>query len=150
MRVFSTLADYAEAAGEVLGTSGWVTIGQDRIDTFAAATGDHQWIHVDPERTRAELGMETIAHGYLTLALVPLFVAEIVKIESVRRSLNYGSNKIRFLNMVPAGSKLRGSARLDRAVLSDNSLRSHMTVTVEIEGQEKPALIAETIALLFE
>jgi acyl dehydratase len=150
MRIFPTLADYAKAAGRPLGTSSWLTVDQDRIDAFARATGDHQWIHVDPERTRAELGMETIAHGYLTLALVPLFIAEIVAIESVRRSLNYGSNKIRFLNMVPAGSRLRGSAHLDRAVASGKSLRSHMTVTVEIEGQEKPALIAETIALLFE
>lgn len=150
MRRFPTLADYAAAAGQHLGNSSWVTVDQARINAFADATGDHQWIHVDPVRTRKELGMEPIAHGYLTLSLVPLFVAEIVKIESVRRSLNYGSNKIRYLNMVPAGSRLRGSVHLDRAVLDGNSLRSHLTVTVEIENEEKPALIAETIALLFE
>lgn len=150
MRRFSTLAAYAEAAGEHLGTSSWITVTQDRIDAFAGATGDYQWIHVDPARTQAELGTPTIAHGYLTLALIPLFIAEIVSIESVRRSINYGSNKIRFLSMVVVGSRLRGSARLDRAVLGEGSLRSHMTVTVEIEGQDRPAVVAETIALLFE
>src|SRR5690606_26467893 len=150
MRIFPTLADYAKAAGESLGTSSWTTVDQDRIDAFAAATGDHQWIHVDPERARAELGSPTIAHGYLTLSLVPSFIAEVVAIETVRRSINYGCNKMRFLNMVPAGSRLRGSAVLDRAVECGEFLRSHVTVTVEIEGEERPALVVETIALLFE
>ncbi len=152
MRIFKTLAEYAQVAGKDLGTSSWLTIDQEQINAFADATGDHQWIHVDPVRTSAELGMPTIAHGYLTLSLVPRFVAEIVMIESVRRSINYGSNKIRYLNMVPAGSRVRGAVRLEKAVLGDNgrSLRSHLRVTVEIEGQDRPALVAETIALLYE
>lgn len=150
MREFNTLADYAAAEGTEIGVSDWVRVDQDRIDRFADATGDHQWIHVDPERTRAELGMPTIAHGYLTLALVPKFVGEIVAVKSVKRALNYGSNKIRFTNMVPAGSRLRGRLFLTRSVLGERTLRTVSTVTVDIEGEERPALVAETITLFEE
>ena len=150
MREFNSLSDLAAEQGSEIGTSDWVTIQQDRINTFADATGDHQWIHVDPERTQAELGMPTIAHGYLTLSLVPKFVGEIMTVTSVKRALNYGSNKVRFTNMVPAGSRLRGRLVLDRAVLGERTLRTISTVTVEIEGQERPALVAETITLFEE
>lgn len=150
MREFNSLAELAAEQGNEIGVSEWVTVQQDRIDTFADATGDHQWIHVDPQRTQAELGMTTIAHGYLTLSLVPKFVGEIMTIPSVKRALNYGSNKIRFTNMVPAGSRLRGRLVLDRAVLGEKTLRTISTVTVEIEGQERPALVAETITLFEE
>ena len=150
MREFNSLAELAAEQGNEIGVSEWVTVQQDRIDTFADATGDHQWIHVDPQRTQAELGMPTIAHGYLTLSLVPKFVGEIMTIPSVKRALNYGSNKIRFTNMVPAGSRLRGRLVLDRAVLGEKTLRTISTVTVEIEGQERPALVAETITLFEE
>lgn len=144
------MAELAAEQGNEIGTSDWVTVQQDRINTFADATGDHQWIHVDPERTQAELGMPTIAHGYLTLSLVPKFIGEIMTVTSVKRALNYGSNKVRFTNMVPAGSRLRGRLVLDRAVLGERTLRTISTVTVEIEDQERPALVAETITLFEE
>ncbi len=149
-RVFQTLADYAAAQDSLIGKSDWLQITQERIDAFADATGDHQWIHVDPARTRSELDMTTIAHGYLTLSLLPGFMSEIMTIESVTRALNYGADKLRFISMVPVDSRVRGSIHLSKAVLDDSSLRAHTTVTVEIEGQERPALVAETITLYFE
>ncbi len=149
-RVFRTLADYADAQDSLIGKSDWMQITQERIDAFANATGDHQWIHVDPDRARSELDMPTIAHGYLTLSLLPGFMSEIMTISSVTRALNYGSDKIRFINMVPVLSEVRGSVYLKKAVLDKASLRAHTTVTVEIEGQERPALVAETITLYFE
>lgn len=150
MPTFATLADFAEAAGTEIGTSQWVEVTQARIDQFADATDDHQWIHVDPERAARELGGPTIAHGFLTLSLVPRFVYEVLQIESVTRSINYGSDKIRFLNMVPAGALLRGRMHLDRAELNGSTLRSYATVTVEIENQERPALVAQTITQFYE
>ena len=150
MRQFGTLGELAAQKGTEIGVSGWLTIDQERIDMFAEATGDHQWIHVDPERTRAELNMPTIAHGYLTLSLIPKFLGEILGIDSVKRAINYGSNKIRFVNMVPVGSRVRGRLHLDKAVLGGNTLRTISSVTVEIEGAAKPALIAETITLFEE
>ncbi len=150
MKVYRTLAELAADEGRELGISGWVDITQDRIDTFAEATGDRQWIHTDPERARAELGMPTIAHGYLTLSLVPRFFQEIVTVESVKRMINYGANKIRFTGMVPSGSRLRGRITLSKAVLSPNSLRTISTVVAECEGARKPALSAEVITLFYE
>ncbi len=150
MTAFETLADFAAMCGHEIGTSEWLEITQDRIDRFADATGDHQWIHVDPARTASELGMPTIAHGYLTLSLVPRFVSEIMHIESIKRAINYGSNKVRFISMVPVGSKVRGRLRLDKAVADTGMLRATSTMTVEIEGEPRPALVAETITLYFE
>lgn len=150
MPTFATLADFAEAAGTEIGLSGWVEVTQSRIDRFADATDDHQWIHVDPERAARELGGSTVAHGFLTLSLVPRFVYEVLRIESVTRSINYGSDKVRFLDMVPAGARLRGRMQLDRVEPNGSILRSYATVTVEIEGREKPALVAQTITLFYE
>lgn len=150
MRVFPTLSDLAVEEGTLLGTSSWADMPQSRIDLFADATEDHQWIHTDPARTRAELGMPTIAHGYLTLSMIPSFMYEIFQVDSATRIVNYGANKIRFLNMVPAGSRIRGSMKLQRAELSSGSLRTISEVTVEIEGHSKPALVAEIIMLFYE
>ena len=150
MRQFNTLAEVAAAEGTEIGVSDWITVDQDRIDKFADATGDHQWIHVDPERAQKELGMSTIAHGYLTLSLVPSFVYEIMSVKSAKRALNYGSNKVRFTNMVPVGSRLRGRMHLAKAVLSENTLRIVSSITVDLEGAERPALVAETITLFEE
>lgn len=150
MRSFGTLAELAAEQGNEIGVSEWLTIEQDRIDMFAHATGDHQWIHVDPGRTQAELGMSTIAHGYLTLSLVPQFLSEILTVSSVTRALNYGSNKVRFTNMVPVGSRVRGRLHLAKAVLGENTLRTVSNITVEIDGETKPALVAETITLFEE
>lgn len=150
MREFETLAALAAEQGREIGVSEWVTIEQERIDLFADATEDHQWIHIDPARTRSELDMSTIAHGYLTLSLIPKFISNIFTIRSLKRALNYGSNKVRYTNMVPVGSRLRGRLHLHRAVLEENSLRTISRITVEIDGAEKPALVAETITLFEE
>jgi len=117
MRVFPRLSDLAAEQGRLLGTSSWLEMSQDRIDLFADATEDHQWIHVDPQRAQAELGQSTIAHGYLTLSLIPHFMGEIMRVESATRIVNYGAERIRFLSMVPAGARVRGALTLQRAVL---------------------------------
>ncbi|MEM8685836.1 MAG: MaoC family dehydratase [Pseudomonadota bacterium] len=150
MRTFPTLKDLAAEQGNELGVSDWLVIDQERINMFADATNDHQWIHVDPERTQAELGMSTIAHGYLTLSLVVPFAEQIYAVDSVKRAINYGSNKVRFTNMVPVGSRVRGRLKLLRASLGDGTCRIISEVTVEIEGQDKPAMMAETITLFYE
>ena len=150
MRRFRTLSEFSEHQGTEIGVSDWLTITQDRIDGFAEATGDHQWIHVDPERTETELNMPTIAHGYLTLSLVPKFLHEIFTIESVTRAINYGSNKIRFTNAVPVGSRVRGRLNLLKAVLGADTMRTVSSISVDIEGATKPALVAETITLFYE
>lgn len=147
---YETLKQLAQAQGTELGVSDWVTIDQARINAFAQATDDHQWIHVDPERTQKELNMTTIAHGFLTLSLIPKFMFEIFTVKSADRIFNYGCNKVRFQNMVPVGSALRGRLFLTRAVLSEKSLRTIAQVTIEMKGAEKPALIAETITLFYE
>ncbi|HTW33018.1 MAG TPA: MaoC family dehydratase [Rhizomicrobium sp.] len=137
--------------GEDMGTSDWVTIDQDRINKFADATGDHQWIHVDVERAKKEMpGGKTIAHGYLTLSLIPMLGAEILRVTGVTRGINYGSNKIRFTNMVPVGSRVRARQKLLAAEPKAGGLQLTNEITIEIEGQERPACIAETISLVYK
>lgn len=147
---FQNLAELASRQGTEIGTSNWHLVSQKRIDLFAEATGDRQWIHTDPQRTRRELGMATIAHGYLTLSLIPLFAEEVFAVASVKRVINYGINKARFIAMVPSGSYVRGRLGLVRAVVSPGSLRAVWTMTVEIEDAGRPALRAEFISLLYE
>ena len=150
MRVFPRLSDLAAEQGQLLGTSSWLDMPQSRIDLFADATEDHQWIHTDPQRTQAELGQPTIAHGYLTLSLIPHFMAEIMRVESITRMINYGAERIRFLSMVPVDARVRGAITLRRADLNNGCLRTNCEVAVEIEGAAKPALVAEVIMLLYE
>ena len=149
MRVFTSPAELEAAVGAELGVSGWFTVGQDRIDAFAEATGDRQWIHIDVERARRESPYrETVAHGYLTLSMLPAFINGVRRFEGVRQSLNYGSNRVRFPAPVIAGSRLRGRVRLREAVETpDGGLRVVYETTVEIEGGERPACVAETIAV---
>jgi acyl dehydratase len=149
MRVFSSAAEMAAAVGTELGASGWVEVGQERIDRFAEATGDRQWIHVDPERARRESPYRaTVAHGYLTLSMLPVFIYDVIRLDGVRRSVNYGSNRVRFPAPVPAGSRLRGRIRLVAAEPMDGgALRATLQTTVEIEGSERPACVAETMAI---
>jgi acyl dehydratase len=137
--------------GRELGPSEWLTVEQAMIDQFAEATGDHQWIHVDVERARREMpGGKTIAHGYLTLSLVPRLAATLLKVTKRRHGLNYGSNKIRFINVVPAGARIRLRQRLlNVEPVADNGYRVTSQMTVEIEGQERPALVAELIAVQY-
>ena len=150
MRVFPRLSDLAAEQGQLLGTSSWLAMPQSRIDLFADATEDHQWIHTDPKRAKAELGQSTIAHGYLTLSLIPHFMDELMRVESARRIINYGAERIRFLNMVPVDARVRGAITLQRADLNNGCLRANCEVAVEIEGAAKPALVAEVIMLLYE
>jgi acyl dehydratase len=150
MRVFPRLSDLAAEQGQVLGTSSWLAMPQSRINLFADATEDHQWIHVDPQRTEAELGQSTIAHGYLTLSLIPHFMDEIMRVESATRIINYGAERIRFLSMVPVDARVRGAMTLQRADLNNGHLRTNFEVAVEIEGVAKPALAAEVIMLFYE
>ena len=137
--------------GQEIGVSEWQTIDQDRINTFADATGDHQWIHVDVERAKKEMpGGKTIAHGYLTLSLIPMMGAGIMRVTGVSRGINYGSNKVRFTNMVPVGSRVRGRQKLVAAEPRPGGIQLTSEFTIEIEGQDRPACVAETIGLVFK
>jgi acyl dehydratase len=149
MRVFAGFDEVKAAVGGEVGVSDWVEVGQDRIDQFAAATGDDQWIHVDVARARRELPYgNTIAHGLLTLSLVPLFFRSVLRIDGLKNSLNYGSNRIRYLAPVPAGSRLRGRISIAEATDAPPAgLRVKYSTTVEIDGSERPACVAETIAV---
>lgn len=150
MRVFNNVAEYVAEKGKEIGVSDWVEIDQARINLFADATGDHQWIHIDPERTKKELGAPTIAHGYLTLSLLPYLMGQISTVKSATRGINYGSNNVRFTSMVPVGSKVRARVTLKDAVAKAGGTQLTNEVTVEIEGHERPALVAETLTLIFE
>lgn len=132
------------AVGNTLGTSKWITITQERIDKFAEATGDHQWIHVDPVRAASGPFGSTIAHGYLTLSLANLFLPEILHVQ-MRMGVNYGCDRVRFPAPVRAGSRLRGHGQLVRADTLDSGVQAVIRVTVELEGSERPACIVDTI-----
>ena len=127
--------------GKELGPSDWFTVDQAMIDKFAEATGDHQWIHVDVERAKREMpGGKTIAHGYLTLSLVPRLASTLVKVTNRKRGVNYGSNKVRFTNVVPAGARVRLRQKLVKVEeVAGGGVRVTSEMTMEIEGQEKPA-----------
>ena len=137
--------------GRELGPSDWFTVEQAQIDRFADATGDHQWIHVDVARAAREMpGGKTIAHGFLTLALVPRMAATLLHVTKRSRGLNYGSNKVRFTNAVPAGARIRLRQRLAEVVeVAGDGVRITSEMTVEIEGSERPALVAEVIAVQY-
>jgi acyl dehydratase len=152
VRVFANLAALKAAVGTELGLSDWIEISQDRIDRFAAATNDHQWIHVDPERARRESPYgTTIAHGYLTLSLVSAFILNVMRLEGMTAGINYGCNRVRFTAVVPRGARLRGRVRL-KAVEDQppNGVRIVVDTTVELEGSDRPALIAETVHVLYQ
>ena len=135
------------AVGTDIGESDWVQITQDRINTFAEATGDEQWIHVDQERAARELpGKSTIAHGLLTLSLIPMFMRSMVGLKGLKNTLNYGANRIRYLSPVPAGSRLRARVGVLQAEdVPPDALRVTYKVTIEIEGGKRPACVAEVI-----
>jgi acyl dehydratase len=147
-RVFSSLDEFKAAAGEELGTSDWVTVTQQQIDTFADATGDHQWIHVDPERAASGPFGGTIAHGYLTLSLLPVFVEQIYTIEGLAFGMNYGANKVRFPSPVPVDSRLRATATLVETRDIPIGTQGIVNVVVEREGGDKPVCIAEVIYVM--
>lgn len=137
--------------GQKIGESDWLTIDQERIDKFAEATGDFQWIHVDVERASKDMPSgTTIAHGYLTLSVLPMLMQQILGIEGVRNGINYGSNKVRFTNQVPSGARIRGHQTVkDVKRRADGSTQLTYEVEIEIEGQDRPALVAETLGLVY-
>lgn len=141
-------ADLESLAGKEIGVSDWHKIDQDRVNMFAEATGDHQWIHVDVERATAALG-SPIVHGYLTLSLLPMLGPEILSVSGTTRGINYGANSVRFTNMVPVGSKLRMRQTVKEVNEKAGGKQMISTCTIEIEGQERPALVAETITILY-
>jgi acyl dehydratase len=150
VRVFGSVAELAEvAAGEHLGVSDWVTVDQTMIDTFAEATGDHQWIHVDPERAASGPFGRTIAHGFLTLSLLPRLVQQVYRVDGVAMAVNYGLDKVRFVAPVPVDSRVRVSSSVLGVEEAGGGLRVRLESTIEIEGGDKPACVAHTIAQLY-
>ena len=151
MLTFPNLTEFAAHAGQALGKTDYMTITQEMVNQFAQATGDHQWIHTDPERATLESPYKVpIAHGFLTLSLAPKLMAELYRVESVKMGINYGANKIRFTRAVPVGSQLRLSAQLQSVEPQTSGVRVIVECLFEIEGETKPACIAELITLLFE
>ena len=150
-REFAHPSEMKKHVGEEIGVSDWVEITQERINLFADATGDHQWIHVDVERAKKDMpGGKTIAHGFLTLSLIPMLNSQISHINNVRNGINYGCNKVRFTSPVQAGSRVRPRAKLIAADPMDKGgVRLTNQVTIEIEGQERPACVAETMSIVY-
>lgn len=146
MKHYATLAGLQALVGQDIGCSDWVTVDQSRIDLFAQATGDHQWIHTDPERAAAGPFGATVAHGYLTLSLVPLMFASGFAIDDVRMAVNYGLNRVRFMAPVKAGSRLRGHFRLLGYEPLEGGAQLTVQASIEIEGSAKPACVAETVS----
>ena len=146
---FDSTAALLEAVGTHLGYSDWLAIDQHRIDLFAEATGDHQWIHVDPERAAAGPFGRTIAHGYLTLSLANLFLPQIMQVDNVSMGVNYGCEKVRFPAPVPVGSRVRGGGEVISAEEVKGGVQVVVRMTIEIEGGERPACVIDTISRFF-
>lgn len=140
--------DVVSLVGQEVGVSDWVEITQDRVNQFADATGDHQWIHVDIERADREMG-GLIAHGYLVLALIPVLGADILEVTGVARALNYGCNRVRFTNMVRVGKRLRMRQKLLAIEPKAGGLQLTSECTLEIEGETRPACVAETVIVIY-
>lgn len=150
MHVIKSIGDAKALEGSEVGLSEWVVIDQKRIDQFAEATGDYQWIHVDRDRAGRELpGGRTIAHGYLTLALIPALTGDFIKVENLTRALNFGCNKVRFYSPVAVGSRVRARAAVRQARMRAGALHLVSEVRIEVEGERKPACVAETIGMYF-
>jgi acyl dehydratase len=145
--VFATPDDLLGATGADLGHTDWIEITQDRVDQFAEATGDHQWIHVDPERAAAESPYGgTIAHGYLTLALTNLFLPQLIEVRGISMGVNYGAAKLRFPAPVPVGSSVRGHGAITEAEAVAGGVQTTIVITVEVEGGTKPACVVESLS----
>lgn len=143
------LAELEGMGGRELGTSDWVEITQEQVNQFAEATGDHQWIHVDPERAKQGPFGRTIAHGYLTLSLLPQLMPQVMTIEDAVMGVNYGVEKVRFTNPVPVGSRVRLHATLLGSDAKGGGRLNRIGVRMEIEGEEKPAMVGEVLYLAF-
>ena len=148
MRVFTTFEEVTAAVGEELGTSDWLEIDQKRVDAFADSTGDHQWIHVDVERAKDGPFGGTIAHGYLTLSLIPQFTTQIFGLETPGAKLNYGVDKVRFPSPVKVGARVRATATITDITDVPAGKQMNTKYVLEIENEDKPACVAETVVLL--
>ncbi|WP_322014618.1 MaoC family dehydratase [Paraburkholderia sp. J12] len=154
MKTISTLQELEALVGETLQSDGWFTVTQEDIDLFARATGDHQWIHTDPERARRESPFGVaVAHGFLTLSLLPTLMAKTIKVNDVRMGVNYGLNRVRFTAPVPVEARVRLHATLRGIEVAESADGRNVTLTwsvsVEVQGAEKPACVAETLSRLY-
>ena len=148
--IITSFEDLQALEGQEIGISEWFDVSQDQINQFADATNDHQWIHVDIDRAKKEMpGSKTIAHGYLTLSMVPAMTATFIEFANLERAINYGVNKVRFTNMVPVDSKIRARATITRVRQRSGATQVIGETTVEIQGQEKPACVAETVSFYY-
>ena len=146
MKKFSGLDEFVAAKGSQLGPTDWLEVTQERVNLFADATDDHQWIHVDPERAASGPFGGTIAHGLLTLSLLPHFTSRMYTVDNIAMAINYGYNKVRFITPVRVGSKIRARAEIAKVDQLEGAVQATLTTTVEIEGSDKPAAVAESIA----
>jgi acyl dehydratase len=149
MTDFASIDQLKGAVGSHLGYSDWLPITQERIDAFADATDDHQWIHVDPERASSGPFGTTIAHGYLTLSLAVRFVDEIFSVAGVAMGINYGTNRVRFVSPVPVGARLRAGGHLAAVDEFPGGVQATIDLTFEVEGSEKPACVAQVLYRLY-
>jgi len=147
--IFHSAEELRAAAGREAGPTDWITVEQSRVDGFADATDDHQWIHVDPARAASGPFGTTIAHGYLTLSLVNFFLPDLVRVEGAKMGVNYGTNKVRFPAAVKVGARIRGRAQVLEATDVPGGVQIVVRVTIEIEGGERPACVADTISRFF-
>ena len=151
MLELETPHDWLKNIGRELGPSDWMTVDQAMIDKFAEATGDHQWIHVDVERAKKEMpGGKTIAHGWLTLSLVPRLASTLYRVKNRSRGINYGANRVRFTGPVPAGARIRLHLKFKTVEQIEGGVRVTSEGTMEVEGNPRPVLVAETIGLTYD
>ena len=143
----TTLAELPSFVGKELGTSDWIEVTQERVNLFADATGDHQWIHVDVDRAKAESPFGgPIAHGFLTLSLSNLFLPQLIEVPGASAGVNYGTGKVRFPSPVPVGSRVRGGAEITEVEDVPGGVQTTIAITIHVEGQEKPACVIESIS----
>ncbi|WP_370501387.1 MaoC family dehydratase [Mycolicibacterium sp. jd] len=145
MTVFGDVAEFAAAVGTELGPTDWLAIDQARVDQFAQATDDHQWIHVDPQRAADGPYSGTIAHGLLTLSLLPHFMHDLYRVDNVAMAINYGFNKVRFITPVPVGSRLRAATKVTAVTEVTGGVQATLATTIEVEGSDKPAAVVESV-----
>jgi acyl dehydratase len=145
MKVFNGVDELVAAAGSQLGPTDWLSVEQERINQFADATDDHQWIHVDPERAADGPFGGTIAHGLLTLSLLPHFMHDLYRVDNAAMAINYGFNKVRFITPVPVGAKLRARSEITEVQTLDSAVQATLVTTIEVEGAQKPAAVIESI-----
>jgi acyl dehydratase len=145
VKIFNGLTEFAAASGEELGVTDWLVVDQARIDQFAQATEDRQWIHVDPDKAAGGPFGGTIAHGLLTLSLLPYFMHQLYSVDGVKMAINYGFNKVRFITPVPVGAKLRATSTVSEVAEVSGGLQATLVTTMEIDGASKPAAVIESI-----